>query len=270
VIRTVRGLALSCHPGPSAAVTAFATALAISAGLSAGPVLLVAAAILSGQLSIGWLNDYVDRAIDSAAARPDKPLGLGQVSAAQVRAALSVAALCCIVTSLALGWLPGVLHLVAVASAYTYDLRLKWTRLSWAPFAVSFGLLPCVVTTALPHAPFPQPAIVVAGAALGVAAHLANTVKDTEADAKTGVRGFPQRIGPRRSLVLTACLIALAGVAVVVATPHAWSARVFAVAALVAAVLAARGSRRTAFAGTVVAAGLVVLGVVISGGAVRP
>ena len=36
------------------------------------------AAVLSGQLSIGWLNDYVDRDIDRAAGRADKPLGPGR------------------------------------------------------------------------------------------------------------------------------------------------------------------------------------------------
>jgi 4-hydroxybenzoate polyprenyltransferase len=264
---SARALAGACHPMPSVAVTAFATALAVSAGLAPERVLLVGLAVLTGQLSVGWLNDYVDRELDREAERPDKPLALGSVTDAQVRAAFVLAALCCVAGSLALGLLPGVLHLAAVAAAYAYDVRLKRTTLSWLPFAVSFGLLPAVVTTALPGRPFPQPAIIVAGAALGVAAHLANTVKDTEADARTGVRGFPQAIGPRRSLALAAAFVALAGLGVVVATPGSLVAWACAVAALVAAVLAALGGRRTAFGGTVVAAALVVVGVVLSGGA---
>jgi heme o synthase len=265
--RTVRGLALSCHPMPCLAVTAFAVALAVSAGLSTGRVILLAAAVLSGQLSIGWLNDYVDRDLDTAAGRVDKPLAAGGVRAQTVRIAFVVAVVVCVVTSLALGWLPGLLHLVAVASAYSYDLWLKSTMLSWVPFAVSFGLLPAVVTTSLPQQPFPRPEIIFAGATLGVAAHLANTVKDTEADARTGVVGFPQRIGPRASLSLAAVLVALGGVAAGVADPRSWVTWVCAAAAVGAAVVAV-GSRRTAFAGTVVAAALVVAGVVISGGAV--
>ncbi len=252
---------------PSLAVTAFATALAVSAGLGAGRVVLLAAAVLTGQLSVGWLNDYVDRDLDRRADRPDKPLAVGSATAGQVRAAFAAAALACVVTSLALGLLPGLLHLAAVASAYSYDLGLKRTMVSWLPFAVSFGILPAVVTTSRPGHPFPPAAIWVAGAALGVAAHLANTVKDTEADARTGVRGFPQAIGPRRSLTLAAAFVAVAGVAVVVATPHSAPAWVFAALALVAAVLAGVGGRRTAFAGTVAAAALVVVGVVLSGGA---
>ena len=268
VLRTIRGLAGASHPLPSAAVTAFAGALGATAGLSAGTLILLVAAVLSGQLSIGWLNDYVDRDADRGAERSEKPLATGAVGAVAVRRAFAVAALVCVVTSLALGLLPGVLHLLAVASAYSYDLWLKWTWLSWAPFAVSFGLLPCVVTTALPGHPLPSPAIVIAGAALGVGAHLANTVKDTETDALTGVRGFPQRIGPRRSLLLAAGGVAVAGVATVVATPGSWTARICAVAAIGAAVVVARAGPRLAFPAIIVAAALVVAGVVLSGGAV--
>jgi hypothetical protein len=71
---TARGLAGACHPMPPLAVTAFGTALAASAGLSFWRVIVLAAALLSGQLSVGWLNDYVDRHVDRAAERPDKPL----------------------------------------------------------------------------------------------------------------------------------------------------------------------------------------------------
>jgi 4-hydroxybenzoate polyprenyltransferase len=267
MIRTVRGLELACHPGPSAAVTAFATALAVSAGLGAGRVVLVAVAFLTGQLSIGWLNDYIDRDLDARAQRADKPLTSGAVTPRAVRTAIVVAAAGCVVTSLALGVVPGLLNLLAVASAYSYDLALKWSVASWAPFALSFGLLPCVVTTARPGHPFPPPLIWLAGAALGVAAHLANTVKDVDADALTGVRGFPQRLGPRRSLVLAAGLVGFAGVALVVADPDNAGSGGCAGAAVVVALFAGLGPRRKAFASMVLAAGLVVAGVVISGGA---
>jgi 4-hydroxybenzoate polyprenyltransferase len=265
--RTARGLVLSCHPMPCVAVTAFAVALGVSAGLDGRQVLALGVAILSGQLSVGWLNDYVDRGLDTAAGRTDKPLAQGGVGITSIRVAGAVAVVVCVVSSFALGLLPGFLHLVAVGSAYSYDLWLKSTLVSWLPFVVSFGLLPAVVTTALPGHPFARPEILFAGATLGMAAHLANTVKDTEADAQTGVRGFPQRIGPRASLSLAAGLVALGAVAVGVADPRSWVTWVFAGAAVVAAGLAI-GSRRTAFGGTVVAVALVVAGLVLSGGAV--
>jgi 4-hydroxybenzoate polyprenyltransferase len=250
------------------AVTAFATAFGVAAGLSPGRVGLVALAVLAGQLSIGWLNDLVDRDLDRRAARTDKPLATAAVTEALVRRTILGAAVICVVASLALGVLPGLLHLAAVVSAYTYDLRLKSTIVSWLPFAVSFGLLPCVVTTTLATHPFPSPLIIAAGAVLGVGAHFANTVKDAEADALTGVRGLPQRLGPRRSLLVACACVAVAGLAVVLSSPDpvAWaSALAAAVAASSAAGLASRGARRLAFPGLVLAAGLVVAGVVLSG-----
>ncbi|MFL6100601.1 MAG: UbiA family prenyltransferase [Actinomycetales bacterium] len=270
--RTIRGLALACHPMPSLAVTAFAAAFGASAGLPAGTLALLVVAVLSGQLSIGWLNDLVDRDIDRRAGRRDKPLAADTVGQAAVRVALTGAAAICVVASLGLGALPGLLHLGAVASAYSYDVRLKWTAVSWLPFAVSFGILPCVATTSLVHQPFPPFPIILAGAALGVGAHFANTVKDVDADALTGVRGLPQRLGPQWSLVVAAAAVAAAGAAVVAATPRAaaaWVLSLLAVLATVAAaVLAARGLRRLAFPGVVLGAALVVVGVVLSGTAV--
>jgi 4-hydroxybenzoate polyprenyltransferase len=270
--RTIRGLALACHPMPSLAVTAFAAAFGATVGLPAGTLARLALAVLTGQLSIGWLNDLVDRDIDRRAGRRDKPLAADAVTATAVGVAMAGAAAVCVVASLALGVLPGLLHLGAVASAYSYDLRLKWTAVSWLPFAVSFGVLPCVATTSVAHQPFPPIAIIVAGAALGVGAHFANTVKDVDADALTGVRGLPQRLGPRWSLVVAAAAVTLAGAAVVVATPRAASAWVLSVLAVLATVtatvLAARGSRRLAFPGVVLGAALVVVGVVLSGTAV--
>lgn len=221
--------------------------------------------MLSGQLSIGWLNDYVDRDLDRAAVRPDKPISADALSARAVRTAAVVAAGACVVLSLLLGPLPGLVHLVAVASAYSYDLWLKPTPLSWAPFALSFGLLPAVVTTALPGRPWPDAWVMLAGGALGVAAHFANTVKDVEADAATGVRGLPQRLGPRRALTSAAALVAVAGLALVLATRAALGPVVCALVALVAAVVAARGGRRTAFGGFVLAAAVVVVGLVSTG-----
>jgi 4-hydroxybenzoate polyprenyltransferase len=249
---------------PCVAVTAFACALGASVGLGAARLVLLGVAILSGHLS----NDLVDAGLDRSAGRKDKPLATGAATMSIVWTAFAAAALTCVVTSLALGWLPGVLHLIAVASAYSYDLALKSTLLSWSPFALSFGLLPAVVTTTLPDRPWPPVSLFVAGAALGIAAHLANTVKDIDADAATGVRGFPQRIGPRASLGLAAVLVAIGAVVIGLGRPHSVLTWVFAAAAVGSAIVAALGRRGTAFAATVVAAGLLVVVVVITGSAI--
>src|SRR3954454_24113139 len=78
--RTVRGLVLACHPGPTLAVSVFTALLAWSAGLTAGRGLLVTTAVLTGQLSIGWCNDLVDARRDRAVGRTDKPLAADDVA----------------------------------------------------------------------------------------------------------------------------------------------------------------------------------------------
>ena len=203
MMTTIRRLALACHPGPALAVTALATALAAS--VDARPV-RVALAFLSGQLSVGWSNDWVDADRDRAVARPDKPVVQG-LPVAVVRTAALLAAAACVPLSLSLGWRAGLAHLVAVTSAWAYNTALKPTLLSWAPYALSFGLVPNVITLVRDvWAPWWATA---AGALLGVGAHAANVLPDLEADALTGVRGLPQRLGARgAALAAGACLLA--------------------------------------------------------------
>jgi 4-hydroxybenzoate polyprenyltransferase len=199
---TIRRLALACHLGPTVAVTALAAALAVSA--DARPV-RVCLAFLTGQLSVGWSNDWVDAERDRAVARPDKPVVQG-LPVAAVRTAALLAATACVPLSLALGWRAGLAHLVAVASAWAYNLGLKATLLSWLPFALSFGLVPNVITL-VRHVAAPWWATA-AGALLGVGAHAANVLPDLAQDALTGVRGLPQRLGARgASLLAGVCLV---------------------------------------------------------------
>lgn len=204
-------LVRAAHAGPTVAVTAFALAWgALGAGLTGGTLALLGAAVLGGQLCIGWTNDWADASRDTLAGRQDKPVAAGQVGRRAVGVAALLAGLACVLLSLALGVVPGLVHLVAVASGLSYDLLLKSSPASPLPYVVSFGLLPAVATLAGDPPAWPPAAVVVAAALLGVAAHLANTIGDAEDDARTGVRGLPQRIGPRASSVLAGLVVALA------------------------------------------------------------
>jgi len=191
----VIGLVRASHPGPTAAVTAMVTALAVASGRDGAGCLLVALAVLSGQLSVGWCNDAVDAGRDVLAGRADKPLVTGAVSARAVRAAAIIALALCVPLSMASGPVAGAVHLVGVGAAWGYDLGVKATVLSWAPYAVGFGVLPAFVTLGLPGRPWPAWWAVLAAALLGVGAHLANVLPDISDDLATGVRGWPQRIG---------------------------------------------------------------------------
>ncbi len=262
-------LLAAAHPLPSAAVTAFAAATGAAAGLGAGRTALLAIAILAGQLSIGWANDYVDAGRDRLVDRRDKPLARGALPDRVVGIAAGIALLADVPLSLGLGIRPGAAHLVAVGGAWLYDTLLKPTVASVVPYAVSFGLLPVVIAGALPGEPRPRLLIVVAGGCLGVAAHFANTIGDTADDARTGVRGLPQRIGPAYSLATSAVFVAAAAGCLVAVTDAAVPALAAAAAALaVLVVVAARSgsSRRLAFRALLLAVAGLIAAFVVSGG----
>ncbi len=300
-----RGLVTACHPLPTVFVTGFVTAYGATVGLRSGTLALLALAVLLGQLSIGWCNDAVDAVRDSTAGRRDKPVAAGLVGRRTVAVASALALVVCLAASFALGPRAGTVHAVVVAAGWVYDLGLKGTVLSGVPYVVAFGSLPAVATLAYADdlfggLPFfgrsfgwsaageqaeriaellgtPRPlgwppyAVMAGTALLGLAAHFANTVGDTEADAATGVRGLPQRVGPRRSLTVTAVLVAAAAfvLAVGATDPSPVALAVLGVGALsatggvlVAGVAAQRG--RLAFRLTLAAVGLVVAGFLLA------
>jgi heme o synthase len=199
-------LVRACHPEPTAAVTVVSVALAVSVGRGAAGALAVGAAVLAGQLSVGWSNDYLDRDRDVSAGRADKPVAVGTARARTVGAAALAADIAAAPLSLLSGVLAGSLHMLAVASAWMYNLRLKSTPYSALPYAVSFGLLPAFVTGGLPGHPVVG-WLVAAGALLGSGAHFANVLPDLDDDLRTGVRGLPHRVGAGTSRVAAAVLL---------------------------------------------------------------
>ena len=215
-MRTTVRLLAAAHPLPSVAVTVLATAVSAAAGRSWWGCALVAAAVLSGQLSIGWGNDLLDRARDDAAGRRDKPLATGAVPIRTATVACALALVATVPLSLANGLAAGTAHLAGVAGGWAYNLGLKRTWASFLPYAVSFGLLTAFVTLGLPGAPAPAPWVLAAGALLGVGAHFLNVVPDVAADLAAGVRGLPQRLGPTAAAVTGAALLATAAAVVVV------------------------------------------------------
>ncbi|GAA4200468.1 UbiA family prenyltransferase [Actinocatenispora rupis] len=239
--RTGYALARGCHPEPTVAVTAVATVLAGAVGRGGAGTAAVAAAVLAGQLSIGWSNDWLDAARDTAAGRTDKPTATGDVAPAVLGRAAVVAAACCVPLSLLSGWLAGTVHLVAVASGWLYNRPLKGTPLSVMPYLVSFALLPAFVVLGVPAVP--PWWLCAAGAALGGGAHFFNTLPDLAADRATGVRGLPHRLGAGPSWLVGALLLLTASGLLAYGTRDAWGLAGFAVAAVALAVGAAYGRR---------------------------
>lgn len=272
-VRSALALVKATHPGPSLAVTSIGTALAASAQVTAARCALLALALLCGQLSIGWCNDAVDRDRDVAAGRPDKPVALGQLSTRTVATAAGAALVLCVVFSLALGTRPGLVHLLAVAGGWAYDLGAKRVVLSFVPFAVSFGALPAVATLSRLPPAWPPAWALAGGALLGVVAHLANTLPDLAADVDAGVLGLPQRLGPARTRTLAGALLAVAAVVLALAPPGPPGLAGLTVLVLTAGLLVAAfavrwpAGSRAPFALTVVAALAVVVLLVARGGA---
>jgi 4-hydroxybenzoate polyprenyltransferase len=196
------------------------TALAVTTGHGVASVALIAAAVLTGQLSIGWLNDHLDADRDVLVGRRDKPVATGAVSSRTVAVAAGLAAALCVPLSLASGLLAGSVHLVAVAAGWAYDLGLKATAASVLPYVVCFGLLPVYVVIAAPGAAPPW-WLPVAGSLLGAGAHFANVLPDLDDDAAAGVRGLPHRVGAARSRVAAATLLLGASVVLAVGVPVA-------------------------------------------------
>src|SRR3954463_9926426 len=272
---TAAALARASHLEPALAVTVVAVLLAAAANDPPGRTVLVCAAVLAGQASIGWCNDWLDADRDRAVGRLDKPVVQGAVTPAALRTAALAAVAVAVVLSLLLGVVPGLLLLVLVASGWAYDAGLKRTVLSPLPYLTGFGALPAGVVAAAPGTPVAPWWLVAAGAALGGAAHVANVAPDVDDDLATGVRGLPHRIGPVASAVAGAVLLGAASLVLVLGPEGppsvlAWAGRGLAAPAVVVAALAGSPrARRLAFPAVMLLTVLDVLLLLAGGAALR-
>ncbi len=259
------------HLAPSLLVTGLTAALALAAGLGATAALL-AAAVLAGQFSIGWANDWLDADRDLAAGRTDKPVVTGAVRASTLRRGALGALGLCVGLSALLGVVPAAVHLAGVAAGWAYDLRLKATLASPLPYALAFALVPgALVVVSLEGTPAPPGWLLAAGALLGTGAHFLNATPDIDVDRAQGVAGLPQRLGARGSAAVGTAAVG-AGLAAVVTGPAgapgpALLAAAGAAVALLAAALAlvAAGRTRAGFRAAMGVAALAVGGFVASG-----
>jgi 4-hydroxybenzoate polyprenyltransferase len=216
------------HPAPTVAVVALSAALGSILLAQAGRplldarLLLVTLAVLGSQILTGALNDRVDRERD-AAVQPDKPIPSGAVSPDAALGLAAAGLLLQLGASIPLGLLALGLGLAASASAIAYNLWLSRTPWSVVPYLVSFGLLPLWIAAGVE---VPLDRVAVAPLVVGpfaAAAHLANTLRDFDADARLGSRSLAQVLGRRRALV-SAWLLAI-GVGVAVGITLAVSGR---------------------------------------------
>ena len=247
---TLPELLKATHPGPSLAVTTVGVVLGIGVGLEPSRLVLLGAALLAHQFSVGWSNDWLDADRDRAVGRTDKPLVSGSLDVRVVRTAAFLALALAVLLTLPLGWGATAAHLLFMACGWGYNLGLKSTPLSLVAYAVGFAMLPLIVTLALPEPMLAAPWAVGAAALLGSAAHFANALPDLDDDESTHVRGLPQLIGARWSGALIGMTLLGAAALVLVGggsidAVRASGAAMVTVAAIVCTALAAvsRGGR---------------------------
>jgi len=200
-------LARLVHPAPAVAVVSLAAALGAILSTQLGepafstPVVLVTLSVLGSQILTGALNDWADQGRDALVQRT-KPIPAGQVGP-RGALALAVGGLALqVATSIPLGAAALLIGLAASASATAYNLWLSRSAASFLPYLVSFALLPIWIATGV-GAPLER--IAAAPLLVGpfaVAAHLANTVRDFDADARIASGNLAQRLGRRTAFGL--------------------------------------------------------------------
>jgi 4-hydroxybenzoate polyprenyltransferase len=263
----------SSHPEPGAAVTVAMTLLAVGVGHRGWSIVGVCAAVAATQLSVGWVNDWLDADRDRVAGRGDKPVAAGAVSRRTVGLAGLISSVAIPFLGLPFGAAATVCITLVGIFALLYDWPLKSTPLSVLPYLVAFGLLPAFVVVALPGHPAPPAWLVAAGALLGGGAHFANVLPDLADDAATGVRGLPHRLGATGSQVAAAVLLLAATLTLVLGPdgPPSWAGVLAAAAAAVVLPLGwyaarhARGRPVAMFRAVIVVALIDVLLLILSG-----
>ena len=208
------------HLGPSLFVTLAGFLMANSSG-SIWSALGIALTIFTGQLCIGWTNDLVDLESDRSQARKNKPLANGTISIRVVVIATGISLTACILLSLLgpFGLRGGSLHLLAVSCGIAYNFYFKQSVLSPLPYIIAFGAFPSAIALSKNHA---VPIwLMTLGALFGVAAHFANVVKDMAQDRRAGLRGLPQRVNTRASLLVAGTALLIVSV-ILASHTHLW------------------------------------------------
>ena len=207
--RRIIGLLRASHFGPNLLVT-FISLFFAQLYWWEGPAYVIAIGVFCGQLVVGWSNDAIDYKDDLLHNRQKKPLVSGQISLRLLQNSLRVMMPLAILVNLfgPLGFVGGGLSVLAIGWAVAYNFYFKFTIFSWLPYAIAFGSLPSCM--ALSKEQTPELWMWLGGALLGTAAHFLNVIKDMDQDQASGIKGLPQRLGTKASVVTAIALIAAA------------------------------------------------------------
>lgn len=204
---TPRGLIRVVHPYPSTLDAAAVTVIASIAGAEAGVALRLGLGMLFLQFAIGSINDVADAGPD-ARVKPAKPIPSKAISRSAAVLVAAVAAVTGLALALSVSAVVFGIGLAGLLDGLLYDLRLKGTALSWAPFAAGVGLLPIYAWVgATGHFALGLGLVAGLAVAAGLALALANAYSDLDKDRRSGVVSVATLLGSEKTLLLNAAVL---------------------------------------------------------------
>jgi 4-hydroxybenzoate polyprenyltransferase len=211
VKRVLCGTVRLVHPFPSALNAAVTLALARFAGATGGRAVLLGAAMLAIQFSIGAFNDVIDAPADAVAGR-SKPLVDGRIPARVAFGIAALAGLAGLLLAALAGPAAAVVALMGYAIGLVYDLRLKASPWSWLPYALGIPLVPVFAWVGA-TGNLPAPILALAGLAAlgGTALAIANSLADAERDAASRTATVATALGRAQAIRLGALLTFVVG-----------------------------------------------------------
>jgi 4-hydroxybenzoate polyprenyltransferase len=204
----LKGLRQASHFGPTLIVTAIAFGFGTYYWWE-GPAYVIAFTVATGQLVVGWSNDLYDYEDDLSHNRKNKPLVSGLITKQYLQKWLCFMVPFSFIANLIgpLGIKGGLVYMLGIACGVLYNLYFKFSALSPLPYAIAFAALPSSI--AISKEFNPPVWMWLGGALFGMAAHFINVIKDMEEDHISGIRGLPQRLGTKRSVIVAITLMAL-------------------------------------------------------------
>jgi 4-hydroxybenzoate polyprenyltransferase len=209
-----KGLRQASHFGPTLIVSVIAFAFGTYYWWE-GPAYVIAFTVATGQLVVGWSNDLYDYEDDVKHNRTNKPLVSGLITQKYLQRWLIFMVPFSFFANLfgPLGFKGGMVYMLGIACGVAYNFYFKFSPLSPLPYAIAFAALPSSI--AISKDITPPVWMWLGGALFGMAAHFINVIKDMEQDQVSGIKGLPQRLGTKNSLIVSLTLIALGVLAIV-------------------------------------------------------
>jgi 4-hydroxybenzoate polyprenyltransferase len=205
-VKKFNGLRQASHFGPTLIVTAIAFGFGTYYWWE-GPAYVIAFTVATGQLVVGWSNDLYDYEDDLKHNRTNKPLVSGLITKPYLQKWLRFMIPFSFFANLfgPLGLKGGLVYMLGIACGVAYNLYFKSNAFSPLPYAIAFAALPSSI--AISKDVTPPVWMWLGGALFGSAAHFINVIKDMKQDQESGIKGLPQRIGSKNSILASILLI---------------------------------------------------------------